>query len=382
MANNNNNKRIVCIILSIILILFASFAADKLPKSANKYLENAWFKFLLFCSIAYLATFDLIASIIATIAVMMCYQSLSVYKITDQVIDQTNKLIYSLNSNSNNNTNNTNNNSNNNNSNNNNTNNNSKNIISKNFSSIKNGVENIGSDIKNKLGSVGSGIKNDIENVGSGIKNKIENIGSGIKNDISGVTKTIGNVKNTVVHAVKSPKQTITNIIKALRHVPNVIAQIIEDQQFIEQVKIISLTLAKALATSLEIITPKIASSVARMVEKTGRASFLALLDAAGVIPGVGEVLDLILVAQNILKIVFAFTNVGFEVTEMSALLITNLIRVYRQNAQQIKSTHGRITDNLSTFNKTTSNNTQKGGKRKNTKTKRKKIYNLYLSLF
>jgi len=93
--NNNNNNRVVSIILSIILIFFASFAAHKLPKSATLYLENIWFRFFIFCSIAYLATKDLVASIIATIAVMISYQSLAVHKITDTVIDKTKQLLNS-----------------------------------------------------------------------------------------------------------------------------------------------------------------------------------------------------------------------------------------------------------------------------------------------
>jgi len=97
MTNNNttntSGNRIVSIIFSVILILFASLAAHKLPKSITKYLENIWFRFFIFCAIAYLATKDLIASIIATIAVMISYQSLAIHKITDQVMEKTNKLL-------------------------------------------------------------------------------------------------------------------------------------------------------------------------------------------------------------------------------------------------------------------------------------------------
>jgi len=208
-----------------------------------------------------------------------------------------------------------------NNNNNNNNSNDSIDTIKKNFSIIKNSVDNIGSEIKAK-----------VDNVGDDLLNVAEN-----------------------------PIKSIETLIQNLIYVPSVIGQIIEDPQFIIQVKIISLTLAEALSDSIEIITPQIAEAISKMVENVGRSSFLAIMDAVGVIPGVGEVLDIILTAHNVIKVIFSFTNVGLEMTEVYYTLISNMIRIYKQNAKEVEAANGRIQDSLNQF---TSNNKQSGGKK------------------
>lgn len=199
---------------------------------------------------------------------------------------------------------------------------NSVDTIKKNFSTIKNSVDNIGSEIKTK-----------IDNVGDDLLNVAEN-----------------------------PIKSIETLIQNLIYIPSVIGQIIEDPEFIIQVKIISLTLAEALSESIEIITPQVAESISKMVENVGRSSLLTLMDAIGVVPGVGEVLDLILTAHNIIKVIFSFTNVGLEMTEVYYTLISNMIRIYKQNAQEVDAAHGRIKYSLNQF--TNNNNQQSGGKK------------------
>jgi hypothetical protein len=94
--SESSSSRIVNIVLAIILILFASLAAPKLPKSMAKYLENPWIRFAIFVGIAYLATKDLVTSIIAVIAVSVSYQTLSMHKITDTVMNKTTQLLNNL----------------------------------------------------------------------------------------------------------------------------------------------------------------------------------------------------------------------------------------------------------------------------------------------
>lgn len=100
MTNINlpKNSRAINIIVAIVLVLFASLAAPKLPKSITKYLENPILRFVIFVGIAYLATKDIITAIIAAIAVLISYQTLSVHKITDTVMDKTKTLIDNVNS--------------------------------------------------------------------------------------------------------------------------------------------------------------------------------------------------------------------------------------------------------------------------------------------
>jgi hypothetical protein len=107
-------------------------------------------------------------------------------------------------------------------------------------------------------------------------------------------------------------------------------------------------------------------------------------MDGIGVVPVVGEIIELILVADNIIKSMLAFTNASVEVTEISSLLISNLIRIYKQNAKEVESSHGRIHSSFDKFfnigtstqstPSTSSNDNQKGGKKK-TKSKTKRYY-------
>jgi len=92
----SESNRVVSIILAIILVLFASLAAPKLPRSITKYLENPWLRFIIFIGIAYMATKDLVTAIIAVVAVMVSYQTLAIHKITDTVMHKTNELINTI----------------------------------------------------------------------------------------------------------------------------------------------------------------------------------------------------------------------------------------------------------------------------------------------
>jgi len=188
------------------------------------------------------------------------------------------------------------------------------------------------------------------------IKNSVDNIGSEIK------TKA-DNVSDDLLNIAKNPTDSIETLIQMLIHIPSVIGQIIEDPEFIVQVKIISLTLAKALSESIEIITPEVSEAIAKMVGNVGRYSSLALIDAIGVIPGVGIAVDIILTAHNVLKVIFSFTNVGLEMSEVYYTLISNMIRVYKKNVKEVKAAHGRIKNSLNQFNNTNTQ-IQSGGKK------------------
>jgi len=97
MSNNYNSNHIISVISAIILILFISLIAPKLPKSLTKYLENPIFILIIFILIAYITSKDIIIGIIAIIALLICYQTLSAQKITDNVIHKTQEIINSSN---------------------------------------------------------------------------------------------------------------------------------------------------------------------------------------------------------------------------------------------------------------------------------------------
>jgi hypothetical protein len=92
-SQTSQSERVIGTILAIVLVLFASVAAPKLPKSVVKHLENPLIRLIIFISIGYLATRDLITAIIAVIAVLVSYQTLSVHKLTDNMIKKTNDVI-------------------------------------------------------------------------------------------------------------------------------------------------------------------------------------------------------------------------------------------------------------------------------------------------
>jgi hypothetical protein len=90
---NDKDLSIIKSLIIISLVIFSSLIAPKLPPSYLKIVDNMFVKFLLFTGIAYLATCDLVSAIIATIAVMVTLQTLSVHKITDKLIEETKTIL-------------------------------------------------------------------------------------------------------------------------------------------------------------------------------------------------------------------------------------------------------------------------------------------------
>lgn len=85
--NNNicfDNKYIKSIIY-IILILYASVIAHKLPNYIITYLENPFVKMLLVVIIGFLAIKDQVAAIIATICVAITYLFISENKMNNYI---------------------------------------------------------------------------------------------------------------------------------------------------------------------------------------------------------------------------------------------------------------------------------------------------------
>jgi hypothetical protein len=100
MVNNTTNlhikmdtDRIINITVTIILILFTSILAPKLPKSITKYFENVFVLFMVLIGITYFATRDVMGALIAIIALAIIYQSIIVNKISDNIIKGTKDII-------------------------------------------------------------------------------------------------------------------------------------------------------------------------------------------------------------------------------------------------------------------------------------------------
>lgn len=201
------------------------------------------------------------------------------------------------------------------------------------------------------------------------IKNSIGNIGTDIKSDI---TNSVGNV----VGFVEDPMKNIDNFVNKLRHVPAVVEQIVEDPQFIPQVKVISLTLAQAISDSAEIMTPYMMMTTSLLISKLTRAGFLGFLDGVGVVPGLGEIVDLLLIFQDAFMTILNVTRASVQITDIYSLLLDNTIRIYKQNEHKVKAAHGRVTDSMNNFQNTNSpgqqeeQQGQQGGKKNKGKAK------------
>ena len=86
--NSNNicfDNKYIKSILYIILIVYASVIAHKLPEYIITYLENSIVKILIVIIIGFLASKDQVAAIIATICVAITYLFISEYKINNYI---------------------------------------------------------------------------------------------------------------------------------------------------------------------------------------------------------------------------------------------------------------------------------------------------------
>ena len=72
--------------MGIFLILYASLAAPKLPRSIAIYFDNTWFKLVFMFFIGYLTTKDVSVAIIAAVALLVTLQTLSSQKVADAVV--------------------------------------------------------------------------------------------------------------------------------------------------------------------------------------------------------------------------------------------------------------------------------------------------------
>ena len=82
-----SNNKILNPLLGLILVLYASIAAPKLPKTVTIWFDNTWFKLVFMFLIAFMATKDQSVAIISSIALLVTLQSLSAQKTTDSVLE-------------------------------------------------------------------------------------------------------------------------------------------------------------------------------------------------------------------------------------------------------------------------------------------------------
>lgn len=250
--------------------------------------------------------------------------------------------------------------------------------IGKNMGKIKDSIVDIGENVKDDVFGVVKDVKDDVVGV---VKDKVVGVVEDVKEkvvdvgkDVGKVTKSVGNVAKGVEKFAENPVESIEKIIKALEQVPTVLEQIIVDPKFLKQVKVVSLTLAQALSESVQIVTPYMVQTYSELVEKLARYGFLAIFDAIGVVPVVGEVVEAILIVQDAVMSILSVARASTQVSEITALLISNMITIYQKNAKEVEAAHGRITYSKNQFQNTnspeTTTITQSAGKKKKHKRK------------
>jgi len=191
-------------------------------------------------------------------------------------------------------------------------------------------------------------------------------INSSINDIKEDVEADVEKASSEAIAIAENPVESVEKLIQALIMAPEVLEQIVEDKQFLIQVKVISLTLAQALSDSIQIMTPYMEQAFSTLVERLARTGFLAILDAAGTVPVFGEIIDAILIVNDAVITILNVTRATTQLTDISALLLTNLIRIYKQNYQKVEAANGRVTSSLAQFQNTnTETSTQSGGKKK-----------------
>jgi hypothetical protein len=81
-----DNNKIISTVVCLFLVLYASLAAPKLPKSITQIFKNFWFKLIFMFLIAYMATHNPAVAIISAVALLITLQTLHGQDTADQVI--------------------------------------------------------------------------------------------------------------------------------------------------------------------------------------------------------------------------------------------------------------------------------------------------------
>jgi hypothetical protein len=82
-----DNNKIISTVVCLFLVLYASLAAPKLPKSITAIFKNTWFKLIFMFLIAYMATHNPAVAIISAVGLLITLQTLNAQETADQVIN-------------------------------------------------------------------------------------------------------------------------------------------------------------------------------------------------------------------------------------------------------------------------------------------------------
>jgi hypothetical protein len=87
-SHNKTVTSVLGTVLALFLILYASLAAPKLPKSVADIFDNMWIKLTFMFIIAYVSTKDMMVALMASVALLVTLQAISAHRTSKAVVSQ------------------------------------------------------------------------------------------------------------------------------------------------------------------------------------------------------------------------------------------------------------------------------------------------------
>jgi len=224
-----------------------------------------------------------------------------------------------------------------------------------------------------------------ISNVVSGVGKKINQVGSVLVDSLNESVENSG-ITETVPEAIGKTVDIAKDILEKT-------SEKLEDPQFQEDLKIAASNIADKASIVLDAADKPLNKLVDKSMEigeklgeKMASSSVKIGLDTAGMIPGIGEVIEAARVADDIAKAGFAVADAGAQSIKMSADTVTETLNAIQEKINQAENvldrTSGSVTDFVDTDNIVKIPQAiQKGGNgRKNNNSKKYKYTTRYLT--
>ena len=218
----------------------------------------------------------------------------------------------------------------------------------------------------------------------SGVGKKINQVGSVLVDSLNESVENSG-ITETVPEAIGKTVDIAKDVLEKA-------SEKLEDPQFQEDLKIAAANIADKASIVLDAADKPINKLVDKSViigeklgEKMASSAVKIGLDAAGIIPGVGEVIEAARVVDDIAKAGLAVADAGAQGIEMSADTVSETLNAIQEKIDQAENvldrTTGSVTDFVDTDNIVKIPQIQKGGNgRKNNNSKRYKYTTRYLT--
>ena len=224
-----------------------------------------------------------------------------------------------------------------------------------------------------------------ISNLASGVGKKINQVGSVLVDSLNESVENSG-ITETIPEAIGKTVDIAKDVLEKT-------SEKLEDPQFQEDLKIAASNIADKASIVLDAADKPLNKLVEKSMEigeklgeKMASSAVKIGLDTAGMIPGIGEVIEGVRVADDIAKAGFAVADAGAQSIKMSADTVTETLNAIQEKINQaeyvLDRTTGSVTDFVDTDNIVKiPQSIQKGGNgRKNNNSKKYKYTTRYLT--